>query len=178
MAIDPEHQVYQLIRQFYGNRKAERSGVPLINHIYEGLEILDRLDADEEVKQAYAIHPMVQNDADLANNFMMFQAFLPLTIMYAMEYRSVANDFLSDQVEIGPNAWGREEVHPRKGLRLSPLPGVNLMLVADKIQNRKDFLTYHAATHARSRELDFYFNHWLRALDISEERYQELVKDL
>jgi len=52
------------------------------------------------------------------------------------------------------------------------------MLVADKVQNRKDFLAYHKGTHARSDELDYYFKLWLRRLDISEERYQELVEGL
>jgi len=38
--------------------------------------------------------------------------------------------------------------------------------VADKIQNYKDFLIYHQKTHARSKELNEYFQNWLKKLDV------------
>lgn len=178
---------YERIVEFYGNRCAKRSGVPLINHINEGLTILDRLEAHQDVKDAYCIHPMIQADEDLAANYMDLisgtgkKLYLPIrntVIGYAMEYRSVANDFLSDQIETGPGSWGAEETYAKKPLRLSPLPAVNLMLVADKVQNKKDFVKYHQATHKRSRELTYYFDLWLKRLGISEEQYQALIKDL
>ncbi len=58
----------------------------------------------------------------------------------------------------------------RKGI--SPLPEVNQMLIADKIQNRKDFELYHQKTHPRNQELQLYFRNWLEKSGISEDRYQ------
>jgi hypothetical protein len=52
------------------------------------------------------------------------------------------------------------------------------MLIADKIQNRKDFELYHLGKHERSSELDSYFKNWLERLDITEEFYQETKKEL
>lgn len=178
---------YERIVEFYGDRTAKRSGVPLINHINEGVAILNKLEAHPDVKEAFCIHPMVQADEDLKANYMDLingtgrKAYLPIrsnVIGLALEYRNVANNFLSDQIETGPNSWGREETYSKKPMRLSPLPGVNLMLVADKVQNKKDFVLYHQATHARSRELAYYFDLWLTVLNISPEHYQELIKDL
>ncbi len=80
-----------------------------------------------------------------------------------MEYRSVANEYLSH----------RTIAHVDE-IRLSPLPEVNQMLIADKVQNCKDFELYHKATHPRSAELDLYFNNWLRRLGITPERYTTL----
>ena len=49
------------------------------------------------------------------------------------------------------------------------------MLIADKIQNRKDFELYHKETHPRSAELDKYFRNWLQKLNIDESFYQEII---
>ena len=46
------------------------------------------------------------------------------------------------------------------------LPEVRDMLIADKIQNYKDFLFYHKGTHPRSRELEEYFKNWFGILGI------------
>lgn len=40
------------------------------------------------------------------------------------------------------------------------------MLIADKVQNYKDFRKHHLDTHARADELDFYFKTWLKELDV------------
>jgi hypothetical protein len=58
-------------------------------------------------------------------------------------------------------------------IRLSPLKDVNDMLIADKIQNRKDFELYHLGTHDRSEQLDQYFKNWLEKLEVSEDFYNE-----
>ncbi|MDJ1501575.1 hypothetical protein [Xanthocytophaga agilis] len=63
-------------------------------------------------------------------------------------------------------------------IRLSPLNEVNQMLIADKIQNRKDFERYHQQSHARSEELTIYFANWLKRLGISEEKYQHYCHQL
>ena len=52
------------------------------------------------------------------------------------------------------------------------------MLIADKVQNRKDFLKYHYGTHKKSVELDIYFKNWLRALNVTEADYNFLIEGL
>lgn len=167
-----------MIRAHYGDRTAKRSGVPLIGHIEEGLEILVRLGAERETMEAYAVHPIFQNDDDLKDNWGKAVLLPQRVVLLAMEYRSVANAFLSDQIEKGPDERGREAVYPRRPLRISPLAEVNQMLIADKVQNRKDFEIHHKGTHARSDELQFYFDHWLRALGLNEGDYQTLIRGL
>ena len=52
----------------------------------------------------------------------------------------------------------------------------NQMLIADKVQNRKDFLKFHQdAPPPGIALLDMYFEMWLAALGISEEMYQKLT---
>ena len=75
----------------------------------------------------------------------------------ALEYRNIANATLSARAIAGP-----------EDIPLSPLADVNLILIADKIQNRKDFLLHHASTDPRAAELDRYFKLWLERLGVSE----------
>jgi hypothetical protein len=51
-------------------------------------------------------------------------------------------------------------------IRLSPLDEVNARLVADKVQNRKDFLLYHRATQPRRAELEHDFELWPERLGV------------
>lgn len=84
--------------------------------------------------------------------------------MLATEYRWTANSYLS--------------FHPSRPLdeiKLSPLEEVNQMLIADKIQNRKDFEMYHLGKHPSSERLQQYFSEWLERLGVSESMYQEFV---
>lgn len=155
---------YSLIQDLYGKTCAKRSGVPLMNHINEGLIILDAIGADRNTQKAYCMHPILQDDANLAKYFNIIAKHIsPTVIMYAMEYRNIANSYLSAKVDSG-------EV-----IKLSPIRQVNQMLIADKVQNRKDFELYHKGKHEKSDELDRYFKQWLNRLEISEEKYRELV---
>jgi hypothetical protein len=158
---------YNLIVEHYAMQCAKRSKVPLINHINEGLIILNMLGESQRAKDAFCIHPMLQHDKDLSANWKeVVDSCDSETIMLAMEYRSVANDFLSDKVTSATFS----------DIRLSPIPAVNNMLIADKVQNRKDFEIYHLGTHARSNELDKYFKIWLQRLGVSKVQYEEYVK--
>lgn len=154
---------YQLISIYYGERVAQRSQVPLINHINEGLVVLDNIGATDQAKRAFCLHPLLQHDDDLKiNYYMVSNSCDARVVMLAMEYRSVANEFLSDKIDSGLE------------IRLSPLWQVNDMLTADKVQNYKDFLTYHCGTHPRSDALSRYFDKWLKRLGITDEDYQRL----
>jgi hypothetical protein len=163
---------YDTISQYYGDKKAERSGVFYMNHIDEGFTILQELGYDlnknEEVFDAYATHPIFQADEELVKNFPTLHSNADSRmIALTMEYRSVANEYLSKRIiqHIGE-------------IRLSPLKEVNDMLIADKVQNRKDFELYHEGTHPNSTRLAQYFRDWLRKLGVSEEQYHSLKNKL
>lgn len=151
---------YELIAKHYGSKRANRSGVLLINHIDEGLKILESIDASEVVKDAYCLHPLLQSNEDFNNNK---EGVIPGNLVdaaiLAMEYRRVANSYLS-----------KDNIDDRVPISCN---GVRQMLIADKVQNYKDFLIYHKDTHERSEELDIYFNNWFFLLGVD---YQQTVK--
>jgi hypothetical protein len=162
------------ISSWYKNRTTKRSGVPLINHINEGLSVLRAINSSAYAQAAFCLHPLVQHDDNLRDNMRTLSfsragkqpLYNPHALMLVMEYRSVANAFLSDQIQSTTSL--------PVNIRLSPLSEVNDMLIADKVQNYKDFLTYHAATHPRAKELDLYFRLWLDALKISPQEFERL----
>lgn len=171
--LDGFRPEYYMIQKYYGDKKAERSGLYLMNHIDEGLTILEEIGASYFARKAFCIHPLVQSDEALKEYFESLQNW-PVNsdepyqgaLLLAMEYRSVANAYLS-----------KREITSLDDIQLSILKDVNDMLIADKVQNRKDFELFHLGKHERSNELDSYFKNWLRKLDISEERY-EFLKSL
>lgn len=147
---------YHLISEHYGDRCAERSGVRLMNHIDEGLEVLSALHATEETKRAFCIHPLLQDDKELAENKDVLCGLVhPYVLLLAMEYRNKAQAYLCRP---HTDNWTQEDIKLYVG---TLLPEVRNMLIADKAQNRKDFLLYHKDTHPRSEELSRYFQNWL-----------------
>ena len=154
---------YRAIAAHYGAGRARRSGVPLMRHIDEGLAVLGGLGASGPTMRAFCLHPLVQEDAALAAAFPRIGELTPepSILALALEYRNIANATLSTRAIAGP-----------EDIPLSPLADVNLMLVADKIQNRKDFLRHHRATHPRAAPLDRYFRIWLERLGVSEETFE------
>ena len=159
---------YILIKSFYGDEKAKRSQTPLINHIHEGLIILDCIESDLCTQKAYCLHPILQADEAIALNYGMdFSQIDPLALILTMEYRNIANQYLSKRI-----------IQNIEEIKLSPLKEVNQMLIADKVQNRKDFELYHLDTHPRSKELQVYFANWLQRLGVSEEKYQFLIGEI
>lgn len=147
---------YQLISEFYAGRVADRSSVPLMNHINEGLHILISRHASVSTKRAFCLHPLVQDDATLKENLdSLIVNADKVALLLAMEYRNIANQYLSER-----------KINDVRDINLSPLPEVNEMLIADKIQNYKDFCLYHKATHECADELEEYFLNWFERLEI------------
>lgn len=168
-------QAYKLTQEFYGDRCAKRSGVPLINHINEGVTVLNCLGASDEAIAAYILHPIFQNDKELEFYQVYFSILNPRVVGYVMEYRNIANASLSSIVDYDyscdTGGWSLTLTHK---IKTSPIGSVNLMLIADKVQNYKDFITYHKDTHHRSAELDFYFRQWLKELRVSISTFNHL----
>ncbi len=156
---------YDAIAAFYRQRTARRSGVPLIRHIDEGLAVLDRIGASAPAKRAFCLHPLLQDDASLAANFPRIGELTdePRVVVLVLEYRHIANATPSTR-----------HVATAADIPLSPLADVNAMLVADKVQNYKDFLVHHRATHPRGEALDRYFRLWLERLGVTPARFEEL----
>lgn len=161
---------YELISDHYGDKCAKRSKVRLMNHIDEGIAILQKLGADESTIDAYTVHPLFQDDSALESNEKSMSLLSGDVMGLVMEYRRVANDFLPSKI----SKYNDDEIIPDHSISLSPLTRVNTMLIADKVQNRKDFLLYNY-NHERSDELDYYFKYWLSSLGVSEEQYNRLI---
>lgn len=165
----PFARSYDVVEKFSGSRKAKRSGLYYMNHIDEGLFILDYLygkhyQVSEYILGAWCFHPMVQRDEDLANNYKTSYYVGPFDVLYAMEYRRVANNYLSFHTD-----------RAVKDIELSPLEAVNQMLVADKIQNRKEFDNYLRGKVENSKQLNRYFANWFERLEITEDKYNEIA---
>lgn len=144
----------------------------MIRHIEEGLAILERIGAPLRAMQAYCLYPLVQNDDDLlrsciGDSMLSRHRPDPGATMLAMEYRRVANAYLS------MHCTGADDA-----IALSPLTEVNQMLIADKVQNRKDFEIHHLRSHTKSPLLTQYFANWLKALGVCEARYRQLRLEL
>lgn len=157
MSFEKTTPEYAIIKDFYGEQTAIRSGVKLIRHIDEGLAILDDIKAREVAKRAYCLHPLLQADDTLAANYAKRALYKcnPYAIVVAMEYRRVANGYLSPR-----------HVDKMEEIDVGPLKEVSEMLIADKVQNYKDFHKYHTK-HPRFSELDYYFKMWFVKLGLT-----------
>jgi hypothetical protein len=145
---------YQAIAAFYANRTAARSKVELMQHIDEGLLILNDLKASDEAKRAYCIHPIVQNNEkhDIETTEYVYSL--------AEVYRDKANAYLCR-----PETDYITSIEQLPGV-LGDIPLDCLhMLIADKKQNQKDFRLHHKNTHPRSEQLEAYFILWLKYLE-------------
>jgi hypothetical protein len=86
---------------------------------------------------------------------MNFEGVSSEVLILTMEYRRVANSYLS-----------KDKVTDFVGFSC---PEIKEMLTADKIQNYKDFLLYHKDTHPRSAALESYFHNWFELLGVDYE---------
>ncbi len=164
-----ESREYQEVQAFYGDRRARRSQLFYMNHIDEGLAVLARLGASERARRAFCLHPLVQADNDLLRNLPRAAQLTddPQVLMLAMEYRNIANGYLSE-------APRREAAE----ISIGPLREVHDMLRADKVQNFKDFLLHHRHRHPRSDALEQYFRSWLVRLEVAPQTFAQLFEML
>lgn len=168
----PYYEALEAIEHFYGNKRAERSRVPLINHIHEGCAIIDALCytwfnfREREInllKASFCIHPIIQPDVHRPEMWKTLVNHLPPRVVEsAATYARCANAYLC----CPENDWvsTTEEVHLKVKPHL-PTRDTYVLLMADKLQNRKDFMRYHYGKHERSDQLHFYFELWLKYLE-------------
>lgn len=157
--IIPESDAYRVIEHYYDNKKAKRSGIYYMNHIDEGLALFSAWFSENSIKDAYCLHPIYQDNIDAVTKLsFMSDAYSKEITKLAHDYAIAANSYL-----------------PKKG---SPqdVPTLNYklktMLIADKIQNRKDFELYNQ-NHPNYKDLALYFRRWFDILDISEKEYEK-----
>lgn len=144
---------YKKIQEFYGDKRTVRSGVPLIYHIDEGGAILDSLGANDIVKDAYYLHPLFQSDESFnENKNISLDGISPESIILSIEYRRIANSYLST-------------MDPKNLIEI-PCEEIKQMLIADKVQNYKNFKEYHSTAHRRREHLEEYFQNWFNILEI------------
>lgn len=152
---------YKIVENFYHNGTAKRTGVWFMNHIDEGLIVLEHLNKSKHAKSGFCLHPLTQDDHNLMKNFdYLTKSINSYELGLSLEYRNIANSYLS-----------KRYINSIDEIKLSPIIEVNDMLIADKIQNYKDFLLYHKNSHPRAKDLDKYFNNWLDKLDCRESFY-------
>lgn len=146
---------FNLINEYYGTKCAKRSGQPYMAHILEGLNVLKAINASENAKKAFMIHPIFQSDEDFNNNIGIYShAIDPYILCLVLEYRKVANSYLSN-MNMDLNTF-----------EISKNKDVNDMLIADKIQNFKDFIYYYNKGDKKYRQLYNYFDNWLTLLEV------------
>lgn len=148
-------KAYELIKNYYGDKRTKRSGVLLMNHIDEGIEILKSINASQYAIEAYCLHPMLQSDEAFNSNLDLdFSGVSTHALLLAMEYRRVANSYLSNLNQTDFVGFTNNEIKD--------------MLYADKLQNEKDFALYHEKNHPNSKQLRTYFDNWFNMLGITK----------
>lgn len=159
---------YTAVQEYYAGKVAARSKVYKIHHVTEGVFILNKIGASIPAKRAFCLHPMTQGHKELKDNFAYLSSNAdPVAMMLALEYRNIANQYLSYR-----------DIDAIWDIELSPIPEVNQMLIADKVQNYKDFTLYHAKTHPKAERLDRYFNNWLERLGVPTVQYMALAASI
>lgn len=161
---------YSYISKVYGDKKAKRSGLPLMNHIDEGLDILNILNSSDEAKRAFCVHPIFQSEnlIDYCNDYLGMISDEDFVIGgLARKYSILANRFLCTP---HTDNWDRAEILGQLvaaasdgGYTIST--EISHMLLADKTQNYKDFMLYHYGHHERSQELFNYFHLWINVIN-------------
>lgn len=152
---------YKAIHDFYHDTegkvlRANRSGVSYMNHIIEGAYFLTEvMPTSDEFVEAFLVHPIFQ-DPDIPVEIIQLYVdkfeLSTAVVCAALQYRKAANSFLPKDVYTG---------------RQPPVifdQGIKFMLIADKIQNLKDFLKYFDKTSPRYKPLQTYFETWLAVL--------------
>lgn len=147
IADSPE---YDIITAYY-LKKATSHGVPLMNHINEGIYTLLKMNADENTILAWCIHPIMQGDVEVD---VSWSDALDL----AQEYALRANSYLCiPATDYILNARQLKSIMKPMSQECAQL------LITDKLQNYTDFMIFNRE-HPRAVNLERYFSIWLQYL--------------
>lgn len=150
-----ETEEYWLVSEFYKDKKAQRSGLPYIKHIDDGINIMVNRKNSEVAIRAFTIHPLLQANKDYDNNIVrVAENVHPWVLSHTLEYCKVANAYLAKDYK------GPDDV-----VEIAVRSATNDMLIADKLQNYQDLAVYNSG-HPNYNNLRNYFMNWFRALGI------------
>ena len=140
---------YYKIKLEWDGKYSQRSNVPLMEHIDEGLKLLEN--SEEIIKVAWCLHPFIQKD-----DWSILNEIDNKTANILLEYRHWANGWDSHTTAKFPDEW------PILSLISDE---VKLLLFVDKTHNSKQ---YHENREKFRKEdqirLDKYFENWITLL--------------
>lgn len=181
-----KYQHYETINAFYKSKKTSKN-VPYINHINEGIIHLEEMKVSNDTINAFILHPLAQcvnlkgadakvilTQKEMDKHFNIYD-IEPIIAYELLMYRKFANAYLC-RPETDDYTFN-DAFEVIKDLKNDQ--SVLKMLVADKLQNYKDFVIYRKNDHKRSKELETYFNYWLLSLIILVDSYEikEYIKN-
>ena len=154
------HKYYNVISEFYKNKQTSK-GIPYINHIDEGVGHLENLHVSDVVVNAFILHPFVQcvnlqgtykecllTEKELEKHINIFE-IKPEIAYELLLYRKFANSYLCR-----PETDNYSIIEAYEDVKdLANYQNTIRMLIADKLQNFKDFLLYRKDNHPRSKYL-------------------------
>lgn len=137
---------YKRVVEFYqGGNEFTSTGVPKINHIDEGLAILEYLETETHTQEAWCLHPLLQGDKELLDyGWHSTRGVTGYAIVLAMEYRATANAFLCTP---------ETDRYTQEDMPKIVLPEVKPMLIADKISNMRNLVKYNRGTSVTGNSL-------------------------
>lgn len=163
---------FQRISRHYGATAAQRTKLPWINHIVEGVVLIHQLGGRIGAADAFCWHPLIQSDTTYLETLVEMRRHYNLNtngevLVNVLGYRDAANRWLRGVVN--------KDNQPKK----HPLESVNVMLMADKIQNRKDFEANERLFSVEdAASLHYYFDCWFNTLGITPEIYADQTDKL
>jgi hypothetical protein len=144
---------YEVIKEYYGNKRAKRSGFLYMDHINHGIALLKAWNVSQEYIDVWCLHPIMQDDLRYAD---YLTTGLGREWKLAAEYRAIANAYLPR--------------HNPRDPEISIDPGINTLLKVDKLHNSWQFyqaLNKNPDIYTNRARLTFYFMGWLNALKVT-----------
>lgn len=146
------HAEYKLVKKVCDGMM--ENDEPLLNSIHAGCHILQLRKQELWTQRAFCLYPIFQPDDLFVDKGLEYIQYTgaDYSVTCALEYRGIVNS---------------------TDIRKSPLPDVNEMLIANKVQGRK----YVEKRYPEDNIILVYYQ-WLKLLEVDETAYQEYVKEL
>ena len=148
---------YKMVAAYYGNRVAKRSSCRLMEHIDEGLMLLENWGVGIPLLRAWCLHPLMQDDRLYLEYIQYGSTMNEQATRIAVEYRAIANAYLPKHQSRLPD--------------ISAMDEVNTLLLVDKLHNRWQFentCMRRPGIYPNEQRLRQYFHEWLEALSLNQ----------